>query len=243
MKSLIFKILSVVVLVFCMTGSLLAQDMADQGVSLSIKQKSIIPIAANAAIGELQQLQTALNKGLDAGLTVNEIKEVMVHLYAYCGFPRSIRGLQTFMEVLDARKENEIMDENGREATPVITEVSKYERGKMNLEKLTGMPQSDTKSGYASFAPVIEVFLKEHLFADIFDRDVLTYTEREIVTISVITAIGSAEPMLRNHLAICLNLGLTPQQLSEFVNIIKSTLGKKEAKAAQTALNEVLSNR
>ncbi|MBT6763567.1 MAG: carboxymuconolactone decarboxylase family protein, partial [Prolixibacteraceae bacterium] len=97
--------------------------------------------------------------------------------------------------------------------------------------------------GYAAFAPVIEVFLKEHLFADIFDRDILTYAERELVTISVISAIGGAEPMLRSHLSICLNVGFTPEQLNEFVGIIKSTAGKKEAKAAQSVLNEVLKNR
>jgi len=167
---------------------------------------------------------------------------VMVHLYAYCGFPRSIRGLQTFMEVLDERNAIGIIDEKGREANPVTTEVSKYSRGKANLEELIGKPLNEPQTGYAAFAPVIEVFLKEHLFADIFDRDVLTFVEREIVTISVISAIGGAEPMLKSHLAICLNLGLTPQQLNEFVSIIKSTVGKKEAKAAQVVLNDVLSN-
>jgi alkylhydroperoxidase/carboxymuconolactone decarboxylase family protein YurZ len=81
------------------------------------------------------------------------------------------------------------------------------------------------------------------LFADIFDRDVLTFADRELVTISVISAIGGAEPMLKSHLAICLNLGLSPQQLNEFISILKTTIGKKEAKDAQLVLNEVLSAR
>jgi alkylhydroperoxidase/carboxymuconolactone decarboxylase family protein YurZ len=49
--------------------------------------------------------------------------------------------------------------------------------------------------------------------------------------------------MLRSHLSICLNVGFTPEQLKEFVGIIKSTIGKQEAKAAQEVLNEVLENR
>jgi len=211
--------------------------------SLTVKQQCIIPIAAYTAKGELQDLKSALNDGLDAGLTINEIKEVIVHLYTYCGFPRSIRGLQTFMEVLDERKAKEIIDETGVEASLIKDDRSKYERGKENLEKLIGMPLNEPQRGYAAFAPVIEVFLKEHLFADIFDRDILTYAERELVTISVISAIGGAEPMLRSHLSICLNVGFTPEQLNEFVGIIKSTAGKKEAKAAQSVLNEVLKNR
>jgi alkylhydroperoxidase/carboxymuconolactone decarboxylase family protein YurZ len=219
----------------CFYGNLSAQ--------LTARQQAIIPIAANAATGELQQLIPAINKGLDAGLTVNEIKEVMVHLYAYCGFPRSIRGLQTFMEVLDERKAKGIHDEPGADASPIGTELSKYERGKKNLEELIGRPITGPPGGYAAFAPIIEIFLKEHLFADIFDRDVLTFAERELVTISVLSSIGGVEPMLRSHLSICLNVGFTPEQLNEFTGIIKSAVGKKEAKAAGAVLNEVLINR
>jgi len=81
--------------------SLSAQNEMSSIQTLTEGQRSIILISAYTAKGELQDLKPALNKGLDAGLTVNEIREVIVHLYAYCGFPRSIRGLQTLMEVLE----------------------------------------------------------------------------------------------------------------------------------------------
>ncbi len=41
------------------------------------KDAHIIPIAALTANGDLVQLRTALNDGLDTGLSVNEIKEVV----------------------------------------------------------------------------------------------------------------------------------------------------------------------
>lgn len=208
--------------------------------ALSPKEQSVIAISSLTAKGDLDKLKTALNAGLEAGLTVNEIKEALVHTYAYCGFPRSIRGLQTFMEVLDERKAKGIDDKIGNDASPIDQTGNKYERGKKILGELTKTPQSETLSGYSAFAPTIDTFLKEHLFADIFERDVLTYAERELVTVSVIASIGKAEPMLRSHLAICLNVGLTPQQLQEFVSVIKSTIGKKEAKSAQKVLDEVL---
>ena len=237
------KVLVGFTLICCFFGSLLAQSDADVSMTLSAKQRSIIPIAGYTAKGELQQLNSALNEGLDAGLTVNEIKEAIVHLYAYCGFPRSIRGLQTFIEVLDERKARGISDEMGAEASPLNDERSKYDRGKKNLEILIGRPLSRPQSGYAAFAPVIEIFLKEHLFADIFERDVLTFAERELVTVSVLSSIGGVEHMLRSHLSICLNVGFTPEQLNEFVGIIKSSNGKKEARAARAVLDEVLKNR
>ncbi len=242
MRKLMAKIFLGLIIPSIFLGNVFAQNPAEYTKALTKKQQAIIPIAAFTAQGDLQQLKPALNAGLDAGLTVNEIKEVLVHLYAYCGFPRSIRGLQTFMEVLDERKAKGIIDEQGVDASLLKDDRSKYDRGKANLEELIGRPLGDAQSGYAAFAPVIEIFLKEHLFADIFDRDVLTYADRELVTVSVISAIGGAEPMLHSHLNICLNVGFTPQQLNEFVDIVKTTLGEKEANDAQVVLNEVLKN-
>ena len=207
---------------------------------LSPKQQAIIPIAAHTATGDLPKLEKALHAGLDAGLTVNEIKEVLVHLYAYCGFPRSIRGLQTLMTAIEERKAKGINDPWGPEASPIRDERSKYERGKEVLGKLTGAPQDGPRTGYSAFSPEIEVFLKEHLFADLFERDVLSYSERELVTISVLSSLAGLEPMLRGHLGISLNVGFTPGQLRQFVRIIDSTVGKKEAKAASTVVDEVL---
>ena len=100
-----------------------AQQMASDNKSLNEKEKSIIIISSLAAKGDLDKLKTGLQEGLEAGLTVNEIKEVLVHLYAYCGFPRSIRGLQTFMEVLKDRVAKGIYDIEGKEASPVNTTI------------------------------------------------------------------------------------------------------------------------
>jgi alkylhydroperoxidase/carboxymuconolactone decarboxylase family protein YurZ len=59
------------------------------GQALDARQRSIALISAFTAKGDLDRLKTALNEGLDSGLTVNEIKEVLAQLYAYAGFPRS----------------------------------------------------------------------------------------------------------------------------------------------------------
>jgi alkylhydroperoxidase/carboxymuconolactone decarboxylase family protein YurZ len=220
-----------------------AQDIESTDTKLSGKEKSIITIASLTAKGDLKKLKTELNTGLEVGLTVNEVKEVLIHTYAYCGFPRSIRGLQTFMEVLNERKAKGIIDEPGKEASPIREDGNKYQRGKKILEQLTKTPQSNALTGYSAFAPTIDTFLKEHLFADIFERDVLTYSQRELVTISVISAIGDAEPMLKGHLSISLNVGISPEQLKEFIGVIKPIIGTKKTKAAKEVVNEVLKSR
>ncbi len=217
-----------------------AQNAAEKNVPLDARQKSLVAIAALTANGRLTDLEKELHAGLDAGLTSNQIKEILIHLYAYCGFPRSIRGLQTFMAVADERKAKGIKDADGPEASLITDPRSKYDRGKAILGELTGSPQDGVRTGYSAFAPTIEVFLKEHLFADIFERNVLTYQERELVTISVLCSIGGVEPMLQSHLNICLNTGLTPHQLQAFVNTIKPHIGEQEIRTAQSVLDKVL---
>lgn len=219
--------------------SLMAQPGSSNN-TLSPKQQNLIALAAQTAKGDLPALKVTLGTTLDAGLTINEAREAIVQLYAYCGFPRSIRGLQTLMTVLQERKAKGINDKAGATATPVTDQRSKYERGKAILGKLTGSQQDGPQTGYAAFAPEIEVFLKEHLFADIFERDVLTYAERELVTVAVLSSIGGVEPMLNSHLNICLNVGLSPGQLQQFIGIVNSSVGKKEADAAQAVLGQVL---
>lgn len=207
--------------------------------TLNARQEAIVSISALTGTGDLLKLKKQLNAGLEVGLTISQIKEILVHVYAYAGFPRSIRGLQTFMTVLEERSAKGLSDQPGYEPDPINTSKSKYARGKAVLDSLLGAPQNGPQKGYAAFAPVIEVFLKEHLFADIFERDVLSYTQRELATIAVLAGIGGVEPMLQSHLKICLNLGLAPGQLQQFTDIIQRRIGKKEAKAARKVLTHL----
>lgn len=70
--------------------SIYQSAQAQQVDTLSIRQQRIVAIAATTARGDLENLKTSLDRGLDDGMTVNEIKEVLVHAYAYLwGIERS----------------------------------------------------------------------------------------------------------------------------------------------------------
>lgn len=212
--------------------------------ALEKRHQHIVAIASFTTKGDLEQLKKAINEGLMTSLTVHEIKEVLVHLYAYCGFPRSIQGLNTLMAVLETRKAQGITDEMGKTASPIPDTLSKYERGKKVLETLTGQPQiTPPKSGYGAFSPETDVFLKEHLFADLFGRDILTYTDREIATITALVNLGGVEPMLMGHIGIALNLGMTAAQLQHLLAIVESNTGKQAADDGRKVLLGVLGSR
>jgi alkylhydroperoxidase/carboxymuconolactone decarboxylase family protein YurZ len=177
--------------VFSIVTILEAQTMKNEG--LNAKQEKIVTIAAFTANGDLQKLKTALNEGLDAGLTINEVKEILVQMYAYAGFPRSLNALYTFIAVLKERKQNGINDELGKAPNPLPAHKSKLQLGTEIQTQLVGAP---VKGEVYEFAPVIDQFLKEHLFGDIFGRDNLDFKTREIATISALASLGGAENQL-----------------------------------------------
>ncbi|WP_045688822.1 carboxymuconolactone decarboxylase family protein [Hymenobacter sp. AT01-02] len=240
MRQLFFRIPALTFLLLLFVLPLQAGDSAPAADSLTGRQQAIVTIAVLTAKGYLPRLQQALGKGLESGLTINEEKEVLVHLYAYCGFPRSINGLNTLLKVMEERKAKGITHVLGKEASPITSTASKYERGKQNLETLTGTPETGLKTGYSAFSPEIDRFLKEHLFADLFERDVLTYQERELATIAALVSLGGVEPMLQGHLSIGLHIGLTPAQLRQLLALTEVSGGKTGADAGRAVLAKVL---
>jgi 4-carboxymuconolactone decarboxylase len=207
--------------------------------TLNAKERSIVTISALTAKGDLENLRKALNDGLDSGLTVNEIKEVLAQMYAYCGFPRSLNAINTLMSVLEERKKKGINDEAGKTATPITDTADKYERGRKTLERLTGQPQSKPAKGFGEFSPDIDRFLKEHLFADIFDSDVLDYRQRELATISALAAMTGVEPQLESHLSMGMNTGVTEAQLQQVVDLIGKNIGKERGETVRRSLAKV----
>ena len=210
---------------------------------LSARQQSIIPIAAFTANGDLEKLKPALEEGLAAGLAVNEIKEILVHLYTYAGFPRSLNGINTFMALLKERQEQGIEDEIGKEASPLPTDMDRDEYGVNVRAKLAGWETIPPPGGYQLFAPIIDTFLKEHLFADIFARDVLDFQSRELVTISALASMTGAAGQLYFHLGAAMNTGLSEAQIHEFTAVLKAEVGQQEAEGATAVFNQVLSSR
>ena len=206
---------------------------------LAEREQAIVAVASYTGTGDLENLKQAFVQALDAGMTVNEINEVVIHAYAYCGFPRSLRAIQTLMQVVEERKADGITDVIGRGASIITDNRSRYERGCDVLAEISGVPADAPKAGYAIFAPTIERFLKEHLFADLFERDLLTYRERELTTVSVLAGVGGVEPMFGSHAAICMHLGVTPEQLSAMLNIVEMNLGKTYSEPLRKVLNQI----
>lgn len=174
---------------------------------LTTKQQSLAIIACLEAKGDLPELHKAINKGLDDGLTVSQVKEALSQLYAYTGFPRSLNALGTLQKVLEERKAAGKKTIEGKDADPLQKNFNALKSGTEIQTKLTGKPFN------YKFAPATDYYLKAHLFGDIFARNNLTHAERELVTIAALSGMDGVHPQLASHKAGGINMGLSKEQV------------------------------
>jgi len=167
----------------------------------------------------------------------------MVHLYAYTGFPRSLNALSAFMEVMNERKAAGIEDALGKEASPIPSGFDMDEYGAKVRAKLSGRETDISNADWQQFSPVIDTFLKEHLFADIFVRDVISHQDRELATIDALANMTGTGGQLGFHIAAAMNTGLTQAQMQDFVSVLTDTVGIPEGDDAQKILTGLLNSR
>lgn len=228
----------------CVISTALEANAMDRKTSLDGRQRAIVTIAAFTASGDMERLKPALNEGLDAGLSINEVKEVLVQMYAYAGFPRSLNGLGAFMGVVEERKARGLKDEVGREASPVPPNLDRDAYGARVRADLSGLKEVPTAlAPYQKFTPIIDVFLKEHLFADIFARDVLTRQERELATIAALANMSGTAGQLVFHMGAAMNTGLTEEQMRDSIAVLETRVDKNQADIARGVLADVLAKR
>ena len=190
------------------------------------KDKSIVEISIFTAIGNLKELEKSVNLGLDNELTVNEIKEIMVQLYAYCGFPRSLNALGVLSNTVDERKASGKVTEVERESTPIPSDRNSLVYGTQVQTKIVGM---EVKGGIYDFAPMADRYLKAHLFGDIFGQDILDYRTRELVTVAALASMDGVNPQLQAHIGISKNVGVTGDELNGIIEVLKDKLGFEKA--------------
>ncbi len=208
--------------------------------SLSGRQQAVVVLAALAAAGDMPRLNSALDKALQAGLSVSELREVLVQLYAYAGFPRSLNALTELMQVLESRKQRGITDDPGHEPSrPIPQGEALLAAGTANQTQLSG---SRVEGPLFDFAPIANQYLRAHLFGDIFERDNLDWQTRELATVGMLSALIGVEPQLQAHMRISMNTGITREQLDQLCQTLKLGVDDQTGNRAASALHKHLAS-
>lgn len=227
------KIFSTIAILLTAITIVTAENNNSMKNSLNERQKSLAAIACLEAKGDTENLTKAINEGLDNGLTISQIKEALSHLYAYTGFPRSLNALGVLQKTIDQRKANGVNDKEGKEPTPPAADYNALKQGTEIQTKLSG------KEFNYTFAPATDYYLKAHLFGDIFQRDNLTYAQRELVTVSALSGMEGVKPQLKSHINGARNMGLKDDEIHSIPAVLKDKVGELEGYRAAKAIAEV----
>ena len=211
--------------------------------TLDLKTKEIAVVAILTAMGTAQpQLKVHINGALNTGSTISEVKEVILQMSVYSGFPSTINGMNTLKEVLEERQHRGIQDEIGNPPSETDN-ADRLTRGTQALSALDSLQVARLKNAYANFSPELVQFTLEYGYGDIFSRDNLSKKNRQIATISALTAMGTAKPQLKFHIHAALNIGITTEEIKEIMLLMTIYAGFPAAINGTNALKEVIAER
>ena len=229
MKKVLFILAAALTMAAC--GNKKTTDKYMNTLSFNQEQAAwMSAIACNEAKADYVALAEAFYGGLDAGLTVSQVKEALSQLYAYTGFPRSLNALGTLQKVLEQRKDEDKPSLEGEDASPMPAGYDALKQGAAVQTKVSGRPFD-----YA-FSPAEDYYLKAHLFGDIFARDNLTHADRELITVSALSGLENVMPQLQSHVRGALNMGVTEEQLRRIPEALKTAGLISEASRAEAAI-------
>ena len=73
---------------------------------LDLRTRQIVNVSALCALGTATpQLEIHMNGALNAGVSEDELKEIVLQLAVYAGFPAALNGMATLERVVKARAE------------------------------------------------------------------------------------------------------------------------------------------
>lgn len=205
--------------------------------ALSPVHQHLASVAAFAAAGDQPSLAFALNQALDAGLSINQLKESLIHLYPYAGFPKSLNGLGTLLSVVKERQVAGKQDKVGEAPKALPAGDTAQAVGTQVQTELVGHP---VKGPLFDFAPGINTFLQKHLFGDVFARGVLSHQDREVLTVAMLSVSPQTAPQLQAHIGIARNTGLSVAQLQDLSTLLQHAIGQAAGQRVGAAVDTTL---
>jgi 4-carboxymuconolactone decarboxylase len=163
---------------------------------LSKRDRSLITVAVLQALVR-DELTLHIPRGLDNGLTPEEISEIILHVTFYAGYPTGVQASLTAAEVFKNRG----------------LSLGELPRATPGTDPSTPNALSDA---YAA-VPRLGALRNSLLYGDIWERPLLSKRDRSLITVAVNQALYATDE-LRTHIDRALDEnGVTPQEISEVI--------------------------
>jgi 4-carboxymuconolactone decarboxylase len=179
---------------------------------LSVRDRSIVTLAALTARNQTIEMAYYLNVALDNGVKPAEISEIITHLTFYSGWSNAMSAVAATKDVFAERK---IAADQLPAASPnllALNEAAEAERAKRVGEQ------------FGAVFPGVAQYTTDVLFRDLWLRPGLAPRDRSLVTVSALIASGQVA-QLAGHLNIGMNNGLTQTEIAEAITHLAFYVG------------------
>ena len=119
----------------------------------------------------------------------------------------------------------------------------RYQDGLKKLQEIDGEAGQKVIDSLATISPDLAKYTIEFAFGDIYPRTGLDLKSRELATVAALTAMGSCLPQLNVHINGALNVGCTPQEVTEVIIQVAVYAGFPAALNAMQVAKEVFIER
>jgi 4-carboxymuconolactone decarboxylase len=119
-------------------------------------------------------------------------------------------------------------------------EDERYKRGIAALRRANEEGMKELIRSTKTVAPDLARYVIEFAYGDIYTRPGLVPKQRELCIVAALTALGSRQDQLRDHIQAALNIGGSPEELIETILMMAVYAGFPAAINAMKIASEVL---
>ena len=201
---------------------------------LDIRTRLMVQLAAIIACQAVREYRAMLGAALNIGVTPVEAKEILYQSVPYVGLAKVYDFIQATNEVLTERGVK--LPLPGQSTTTPSTRaekglaVQKQIIGPDMVEKLYSSSPSDLMH--------IQRFLSAHCFGDHYTRTGIDIPTRELLTLSMLVALGGCDAQVKGHVSANLNVGNDRARLIDVLTQLLPFIGYPRTLNALRVLNE-----
>lgn len=215
---------------------------------LTLPQRQLATVAALAALGNAEpQLRFHIAGALNVGCTRREVVEVLMHTLVYAGFPAALNGITAARAVFAEHPATpgppEASDTPAASGPATAGASERFARGLRALAEVDGHSGQQVVDSLNDIAPELGRYLIEFVFGDVYQSTGIDLKTREMASVAMCTALGTAGPQLRVHIHGFLNTGGTREEAVEVITHLAAYAGFPAALNGITAAREVFAAR
>ena len=204
--------------------------------ALSTVKKHLVTIAALTALRAVGNVREKTEAALADGVSPVQIREAVYQCAPYAGFPATEDAMREVDAAFSARG---IALPLEHQAT--VTEENRFEKG-LYVQK--GIFGDVIDAMHASAPEGQKAIMVDHLsafcFGDIYTRRGLDLKTRELLTFSIISALGGCEAQVKSHVQGNANVGNAKQELIDALEVCLPLMGFPRTLNALSCVNAVM---